>query len=275
MLILTRRTKEQISFPELGITVQFLRIRSGQARVGVDAPADVRIIRGEIESAPATPSVSQSLTSLPRTVRHAIRNELHQISVGMHLYRELAAQGLSEEARETFSDLQEAIVRLDTNRWLNRPSNQPEQESPQQSVSDHGGADSDSRPQLSIALVEDDDNEREMLAGFLRLKGYHVDGYANGQIAVDSLRDQYKPPSVVLVDMQMPVCDGAETVRCLRNQNDYDKTTIFAVSGSSPEELGLEIGKRSGVDQWFPKPLNPGHLVSAIERSTDTMGVAS
>jgi hypothetical protein len=41
---------------------------------------------------------------------------------------------------------------------------------------------------------------------------------------------------------------------------------VFGVSGSTPEESGLNIGP-TGVDAWFRKPLNPRQLWEAIRRN--------
>lgn len=48
MLVLSRRCNERILFPELNISVQVLTTRSGQVRLGIDAPADIRVVREEV-----------------------------------------------------------------------------------------------------------------------------------------------------------------------------------------------------------------------------------
>lgn len=48
MLVLSRRQNEQIAFPELGITVEVLRTKGGSVRLGISAPQDVRVLRGEL-----------------------------------------------------------------------------------------------------------------------------------------------------------------------------------------------------------------------------------
>ncbi len=48
MLVLSRRANERILFPELNISVQVLTTRSGQVRLGIEAPADIRVVREEV-----------------------------------------------------------------------------------------------------------------------------------------------------------------------------------------------------------------------------------
>lgn len=48
MLVLTRCKGEKIVLPELGITVQVVRVRGRAVRLGVTAPPEVKILRGEL-----------------------------------------------------------------------------------------------------------------------------------------------------------------------------------------------------------------------------------
>lgn len=50
MLVLSRRCNETIVFPELGITVEVLRVKGNTVRLGIKAPDSVRILRGELQS---------------------------------------------------------------------------------------------------------------------------------------------------------------------------------------------------------------------------------
>ena len=48
MLVLSRRTDEEIVLPDLGVTIKVLRTSGNQIRLGISAPSDVRILRGEL-----------------------------------------------------------------------------------------------------------------------------------------------------------------------------------------------------------------------------------
>ena len=262
MLVLTRRSEDLIHFPEVGITVHFLRVRSGQARVGVDAPQHISILRGELgdEAGVARRIGPAEVAQLPRRLRHAVRNDLHQVSLGIHLYRELLHAGQPEEAEAAFETVRDVIQRLNESQWLQRPADGTDDTPRGDPKTTRSSGQS-----LSIAIVEDDHNEREMLAGFLRLRGYTVNGFADGRQAIDGLGSAGLP-DVIIVDMQMPVCDGAELVRNLRQNPKFDGCAIYAVSGASPAESGLSIGDKNGVDHWFPKPLNPKALIDSVEQ---------
>jgi carbon storage regulator CsrA len=48
MLVLSRRPKERVTFPELNIAVEVLEIKGDRVRLGFEAPDFVTILRGEI-----------------------------------------------------------------------------------------------------------------------------------------------------------------------------------------------------------------------------------
>ncbi|MCA9151612.1 MAG: response regulator [Planctomycetales bacterium] len=250
MLVLTRKTRDRISFPQVGITVHFVRVRAGQVRVGIEAPREIVVVRDDLHGEDAAANlIRRQLLRLPREMRHTLRNQLHEVSVGLHLYREQLRAGLDADAELTFHEIKQAVRRLDESEIL-QPDTPPT-----------GPHVVSSR---SIAVLEDNENERQMLSTFLRLKGYQVVDFSNGEEAMDYF-EAAEPPSVVLVDMHMPVCDGPTTIRAMRDRDQFSDTSIFALSGSTPDENGLPIG-RTGVDRWFPKPLNAESLVNALDQ---------
>ncbi len=65
MLVLTRKTRQQIQFGN-DIVVTILQVRGQSVRVGIEAPRDVRVVRGEIASKPARAKPSLSLGASPQ-----------------------------------------------------------------------------------------------------------------------------------------------------------------------------------------------------------------
>lgn len=49
MLILTRYANQSIKVPEHGITVTVLAVRGNQVKLGITAPREVRVLRGELK----------------------------------------------------------------------------------------------------------------------------------------------------------------------------------------------------------------------------------
>ena len=72
MLVLSRKQDEEIVFPELGISVRVIRTKGNQVRLGIKAPTDIRVLRGELAfETDATTPVSLPMNELPLQVRVA------------------------------------------------------------------------------------------------------------------------------------------------------------------------------------------------------------
>jgi carbon storage regulator CsrA len=267
MLVLTRRENEKIVFPEVGITVEVVSISGSRARLGVEAPAEIRILRHEIAEKelakkPITFSVKnrpqlealakQSQSSNPS---HAVRNYLNSTSIAAQLLRRQLDMGLIDDAEATVQTL---LAELSA---LNTEITQPSTEKPSQTKSAASAAPAH-RP--TALLVEDNDNERVLLAGFLKMVGFEVVTAENGVSALEYLTS-HERPDVVLLDMLMPECDGPTAVSRIRRHAELDGLRIFAVSGTSPAKFGLETGPR-GIDRWFHKPINPEELAREMAK---------
>jgi carbon storage regulator CsrA len=110
------------------------------------------------------------------------------------------------------------------------------------------------RPPRAL-LVEDNANERQLMAGFLRLRGFAVDTADDGVDALEYLRSGGKP-DLVLLDMGLPRCDGPTALRAIRRDPSLAGLKVFAVSAARPEDYGSP----AGVDRWFHKPVDPDRL---------------
>ena len=253
MLVLSRRLNEKVLFPSINSAVQVVSIQGGTVRLGIEAPPEVTILRAELqdraaEREAATPLPEPAESGL-RGLRHLLRNRLSVTTVGLGLLRQQARAGLSDELERTIAKIEEDMHLLRQgleSEAATTPSPPPQP----------------SRKARRALLVEDDQNERELLAGFLRLSGFAVDTAGDGCDALDHLRAGERP-DVVLLDMGLPRCDGATTAREIRRDPAWAGLKIFAVSGHSPNEYDLDRGPAS-IDRWFHKPLDPAVLLREL-----------
>jgi carbon storage regulator CsrA len=247
MLVLSRGANEEIQFPRLGISVKVVRVDGKRVRLGIDAPRDVEILRGEL-----TPhAAKQGFQETDRTAEHHLRNRLNSARLSLELAAMQIEGGMSDPALETLGrSLREFdSIEYDLQRGDSATASTSEPVPP-------------SHPRA--LLVEDDDNERELLAGYLSLSGFEVDTAGDGLGALEQL-SRCEPPSVVLLDMNMPKMDGRSTLHRIRGHETLRNTRVIAVSGLRREDVGIEIGPE-GVDYWFQKPVDPKALVAEIER---------
>ena len=113
-------------------------------------------------------------------------------------------------------------------------------------------------------VVDDNANEGQLLAAYLRACGYQVETASDGYDAMRKL-DQLDGLDVLLLDMAMPHCDGPSMLRTLRSDTRFDNLTIFAVTGSAPERFTSNRACRR-VNQWFQKPVDAETLVQEMNR---------
>jgi len=116
-------------------------------------------------------------------------------------------------------------------------------------------------------VVEDNMNESHLLAEILRMSGYAVETARDGLEALESL--QKHRPDVVLLDMNMPRCDGPTALASIRANPDWRGLRVFAVSGCSQQEVGSSIGE-TGIERWFQKPVDPEVLLGAMNERKES-----
>jgi carbon storage regulator CsrA len=254
MLVLSRKPQETVVFPNLGITLEIVRIAGGKVRVGIDAPPDIAVLRGELVDRIGNevgPSESQS-DETKKTPNHQLRNRLHTARLGLKLLEKQLAAGMIDEAEETLRTALGVFRQLDSE--LER-KNVREQDLGRRAL-----------------VVEDDANESHLLAGILRMSGYIVETAQDGLQALELLKENQ--PSLVLLDMNMPRCDGPTTLASIRANPAWRGLRVFAVTGCSQRETGVSVSK-VGVDRWFQKPVDPEVLLSAMKETDEVHCVSA
>ncbi len=248
MLVLTRKETEKLLFPTLGITIEVLRIRGNRTRLGIEAPAEIPVVRHEVSGLKSVEFTAEEAAAVQLSRLHqAVRERLDRASVVLNqLHRSLERCGGDGEALQLVSDVFQELQTLD--REAGEVIEGPVSQAPR------------------ALLVEDDENQRELLGGFLRLSGFDVTLACDGRDALDYL-SLHAPPDVVLLDMLMPRCDGASFVREVRSTAALSKLKLFAVSATDPSSLGVATGV-GGIDRWFSKPVDVEDLVHAVADQT-------
>lgn len=232
MLVISRKTHETIVFPGLGITVRVADIKSNAVRIGIDAPREVPILRGELQAR------AEEWAEAPAATPTSAEDALTNVSKLVGLARLQAEAGRAYEAEATLIAAQKELEQV--RRRAETPASRRAK-------------------RCKALLVEDNDNERELLARFLRQAGVDVDTAGDGADALDYLRN--KTPDVVLLDMGLPRCDGPTAVREIRRDPRTAGLKVYAVSGHLPDEY--DLGR--GVDGWFHKPIDPEALVRSLK----------
>lgn len=111
---------------------------------------------------------------------------------------------------------------------------------------------------VRILVVEDDACQRNAVVDGLRGAGLFVAEATDGASAVNYMHRSI-PPDVVLMDIEMPSCDGAEANLLINHIPLGDRLKIIAVTAKNPEELNL-----TAFDGYIQKPFQLGQLIGKI-----------
>ena len=114
----------------------------------------------------------------------------------------------------------------------------------------------------TILLVDDEKDILEFLSYNLTKEGYKVYTAQNGEEGV-KLAKQINP-SLIILDVMMPVMDGIETCQMIRQDLQIEQP-IIAFLTSRSEDYSQVAGFEAGADDYISKPVRPRLLVSKVE----------
>jgi len=117
----------------------------------------------------------------------------------------------------------------------------------------------------TILIIEDDEAFAKVLLEIAREKGYKGIMAHQGNTGL-SLARYYRPDAIIL-DMKLPVLDGSEVLRLLKNDPELRHVPVQIISGYDRRKEGLELG----AFDFIRKPLTHEAVQGAFDRIEDFM----
>lgn len=113
-----------------------------------------------------------------------------------------------------------------------------------------------------ILVIDDKDANRSILVHLLKPLGFEMAEAANGQ---EGLEQAYQfRPDMILLDLVMPVMDGFEAVRQIRQSSQLKETIVIATS-ASVFGLDQESSQKAGCDSFLSKPIHESDLLHQLQ----------
>jgi DNA-binding response OmpR family regulator len=112
-----------------------------------------------------------------------------------------------------------------------------------------------------IAVVEDEEDIRALVAAGLKKEGFRTRQYAEGKDLLVQLRRER--PDLVVLDVMLPDMDGFAICRSLRGDRDLARIPVIMLTARAEESdrvLGLEVG----ADDYVTKPFSPKELAARV-----------
>ncbi|MFP2929357.1 response regulator [Pyxidicoccus sp. 3LG] len=112
-----------------------------------------------------------------------------------------------------------------------------------------------------VLVVDDFDDAREMYAEYLEFVGFEVDTARNGVEAVEKAQDG--DPDIILMDLSLPIMDGWEATRLIKQDARTRDIPVMALTGHVLAG-NAEHAREAGADEFVAKPCLPQDLENKI-----------
>ena len=115
----------------------------------------------------------------------------------------------------------------------------------------------------NILLTEDNTINQEIILGFLENSGINIDIAHNGKEAVEKYKLDSTKYELILMDLQMPIMDGYEATKIIRDIQREKHIPIVALTANAMNE-DIEKTKLAGMDEHLSKPIDVEKLYETL-----------
>lgn len=281
LLILGRRNNQSIVFPNCGITVRILDVNGRVAKIGIEAPRSVEIMRGELALASPTCSMIQPMVQ-PTSVQYRqtvapeseppmlqFLQRLAEIKSSLNLFQQRRAVGDEAGADQALEVLLNDIAVLDSD-WLKEATDaashldQSRPEFVSESFADYQSK--ASTAPIHVLIVNEASDTRGLSLPVGTFHGYQVCTVNNLGLAFQAINSNERL-NYVVCNASPLAFDGLELVRIIRADRRLDDTKIFMTSRSVNPMEQLELSNSYRIDGWLERPLTPHDLWKHIVKS--------
>jgi two-component system, cell cycle response regulator DivK len=124
-----------------------------------------------------------------------------------------------------------------------------------------------------VLLVDDEPDNIEVVSESLEFYGVTVRTAENGQIALDTLQDDWLP-TIIMLDLSMPVMDGWATLRRLKSNPKTREIPVLALSAHAI--IGdAERAVNAGFDGYMTKPISVPTLIQDLRAALKDRNISN
>lgn len=118
-----------------------------------------------------------------------------------------------------------------------------------------------------ILVVDDEVYILHILDFSLGAEGFDVISANNGELAIEKAKQEQ--PDLIVLDIMMPVLDGYETCRRLKQQPETKEIPVVLLTAKG-RDVDKRVGFEAGAIDYIVKPFSPSRL---IDRISEIIGV--
>jgi len=122
---------------------------------------------------------------------------------------------------------------------------------------------------MSILIIDDFEEQRELLAATLQQAGYRSLAFADSAeagmklLGIGNSASSVSPVNIVLMDLHMPGMDGLEACRRIRAEERFEHLPIIVVTAKT-ESSDIRDAYNAGATDYIRKPVVPAELVARV-----------
>ncbi len=120
----------------------------------------------------------------------------------------------------------------------------------------------ETKPQLKILVADDQSENVILLVRYLGNEGYACIPASNGEQALAAIRAEM--PDLVLLDVNMPVKDGFETLQEIRSDQAINHIPVIILTAARLEPMDMQYALSIGADDYITKPFDRRELLARI-----------
>ena len=117
-----------------------------------------------------------------------------------------------------------------------------------------------------LLIADDNEHIHELLSQFLSVDEFDIIHAYNGEEALELAEDEQ--PDLIVLDIVMPLMDGREICRRLKNAPDIEDIKIILLTGRG-EQYDRRVGLEVGADDYITKPCSITYLGNRIRKLLD------
>ncbi|MBK6264181.1 response regulator [Marivirga sp. S37H4] len=116
-----------------------------------------------------------------------------------------------------------------------------------------------------VLIAEDSSVIQNLTKKILMMQNYSIHSAKNGKQVLEILEKENF--DIILMDINMPVMDGMECTKAIRQLKDKQKANIpiVAITGNA-KNYSIQEFEEAGITEYLPKPLNFDQLVETVKR---------
>ncbi|MBA7500746.1 MAG: response regulator [Clostridia bacterium] len=114
-----------------------------------------------------------------------------------------------------------------------------------------------------IVLAEDEPQIARLIEFKLKKEGYDVTWRENGEEALKAIKAD--KPDLILLDIMMPVMDGYEVLRRLKEDENLGDIPVIMLTARA-QEKDVVKGIDLGAEDYITKPFHPAELLARVKR---------